>query len=390
VKKKMVELCRRLIQTPGLSGEERAVAELMAAEMKYLGFDEVWFDPYGSVIGRLKGRGHGKTVLFDGHIDTVPVSDGHQWSTDPFGGRLADGRIYGRGASDMKGALAAMICAVAAVAQSGARPAGDLYVSGTVQEENFEGIALAAVLEKVRPDVVVIGEATELRLNIGQRGRGEIAVHTFGRSAHSSNPQIGINAITKMSPLIKSIGELNPVAHEVLGQGISVITDIISTPYPGSSVVPNHCRITIDRRLLVGETGESVKRQFEDLLKKAMALDPEFKGSVEFVRGEALCYTGAKIEGLRFFPAWLMDRNSKVVLDAEKALKAAGLAGTIGTYSFCTNGSQSAGLKGIDTIGFGPSRENLAHSVDEYVEVAQLEGAFTGYIALARALAEEF
>lgn len=84
MKKKMVELCQRLIRTPGLSGEERDVAELMAAEMKLLGFDEVWFDPYGSVIGRLKGCGNGKTVLFDGHIDTVPVSDGHQWSTDPF------------------------------------------------------------------------------------------------------------------------------------------------------------------------------------------------------------------------------------------------------------------------------------------------------------------
>ncbi len=384
----MIGFCQRLIQTPGLSGEERDVAELIAAEMKSLGFDEVWFDAYGSVIGKVKGSGNGKTVLFDGHIDTVPVSDGHQWTTDPFGGRIIDGRIYGRGASDMKGAVAAMVYAVAAAAQSGEKPAGDLYVCGSVQEENFEGIALAPVLEQVKPDVVVIGEATELRLNIGQRGRAEIAVHTYGKSVHSSNPQFGINAVIKMCPVIESIGKADPVTHEILGQGISVITDIISTPYPGSSVVPNHCRITIDRRLLAGETEAGVMGQFEELLAGIKAGDSGFDGSVEFVRGEAVCYTGVKIEGLRFFPAWLMDRNSKFVLDAEKALKEAGLPGTIGTYSFCTNGSQSAGVKGINTIGFGPSRENLAHTVDEYVEVAQLEGAYTGYMALARALAK--
>lgn len=287
----------------------------------------------------------------------------------------------------MKGAVAAMVYAVAAIAQSEQRPAGDLCVSGTVQEENFEGIAFDHVLEQVKPDVVIIGEATELRLNIGQRGRGEIAVHTYGKSVHSANPQVGINAVTKMCPVIEGIGELKPVVHEVLGQGIAVITDIISTPYPGSSVVPNHCRITIDRRLLVGETEASVLAQFNDILIKVEEADPDFSGQTELVKGEAPCYTGQKIEGLRFFPAWLMDRNSQVVLEAEKALKEAGLARTIGTYSFCTNGSQSAGVRGIDTLGFGPSRENLAHSVDEYVEVAQLEGAFRGYFALARALA---
>lgn len=384
----MIHFCQRLIQTPSLSGEERGVAELMAAEMKGLGYDQVWIDPYGSVIGKIKGSGRGKTILFDGHIDTVPVSDHRQWTKNPFGGKFIDGKIYGRGASDMKGAVAAMVYAVAALGQSEQRPAGDLYVSGTVQEENFEGIAFDHVLEQVKPDVVIIGEATELRLNIGQRGRGEIAVHTYGKSAHSANPQVGINAVTKMCQVIEGIGQLKPVVHEVLGQGIAVITDIISTPYPGSSVVPNHCRITIDRRLLVGETEASVLAQINDILANLKEADAEFSGRVELVKGEALCYTGQKIAGLRFFPAWLMERNSPVVLEAEQALKELGLAAAIGTYSFCTNGSQSAGVRGIDTLGFGPSRENLAHSVDEYVEVAQLEDAFRGYFALARTLAK--
>lgn len=383
----VVDFCQRLIQTPSLSGDEGAVAKVIAAEMNTLGFDEVCLDEYGSVIGKVTGSGGGKSVLFDGHIDTVPVSDVGQWTKEPFGGRLADGRVYGRGASDMKGAVAAMVYALGAIVRSGERPPGDLYVSGTVQEENFEGIALAGILDQVKPDLVIIGEATELRLNIGQRGRGELALHTYGRSAHSANPQVGINAITKMQAVIKEIEEMKPSIHPVLGQGIGVITDIISAPYPGSSVVPNHCRMTIDRRLLVGETRDAVLQQFEQLLTEIKARDPRFEGRVELVQGEAVCYTGRKIEGLRFFPAWLMDRNSPLVLEAERALKQAGLEGAVGTYSFCTNGSQSAGERGIATLGFGPSRESLAHSVDEYVEVEQLAGAFTGYVALARALA---
>ncbi|RYD02653.1 hypothetical protein N752_25365 [Desulforamulus aquiferis] len=120
----------------------------------------------------------------------MPVSDSRQWTKEPFGGELSEGRVYGRGASDMKGAVAAMVYALGAIAQGQERPTGDLYVSGTVQEENFEGVALASILEEVKPEVVIIGEATELRLNIGQRGRGELAVHTYGKSAHSANPQV--------------------------------------------------------------------------------------------------------------------------------------------------------------------------------------------------------
>jgi putative selenium metabolism hydrolase len=387
VKEKMIQFCQRLIQTTSVSGEEQKVAELIAQEMKSLGFDEIWSDDYGSVVGKVKGTGNGKTVLFDGHIDTVPVSDGGQWTKDPFGGELWDEKIYGRGATDMKGAVAAMVYAVGAIAQRGEQPAGDIYVSGTVQEENFEGIAFDKVLEQVKPDVVVIGEATELRLNIGQRGRGELAVYTYGKSAHSANPQVGINAVSKMYPVIKGIEELEPVVHDRLGQGIAVVTDIISTPYPGSSVVPNQCRITIDRRLLVGETETSVLEQFEEIIAKAKAADPQFDGKVEFVKGEAICYTGNKIEGLRFFPGWLMDEDSQLVIAAKNALAEAGLDVVVNTYSFCTNGSQSAGVRGIDTIGFGPSRENLAHAVDEYIEVSQLAGAFAGYVALGKALA---
>ncbi|OEH84272.1 selenium metabolism hydrolase [Desulfuribacillus stibiiarsenatis] len=391
---KMVDFCQRLIRIPSISGEEEEVAKCIATEMKTLGYDEIWIDKYGNVIGKIKGTGISadgskpKSILFDGHIDTVPVSDTNQWTKKPYGGDIMDGKVYGRGATDMKGAVAAMVYAAGAIAQSGERPAGDIYVSGTVHEEIFEGIAFDNVLNETSPDVVVIGEATELKLNIGQRGRGEIAIYNYGKSAHSANPQVGINAVVKMYPIIQELEKLEPTVHPVLGKGIAVVTDIISTPYPGASVVPNQCRITIDRRLLVGETEESVIAQLQEVIDKAKAVDTEISAKVEFVRGEANCYTGEKMNGLRFFPGWLLDRNSETVLTAEKALQDSGLEAVINTYSFCTNGSQSAGVRGIDTIGFGPSRENLAHSVDEYIEISQLEGAMKGYIALAQAIAK--
>lgn len=391
-KENLIDFCQRLVQIQSLSGEEEGVAKTIAAEMKELGYDDVWIDKYGNVVGKILGTGKTengvppKSVLFDGHIDTVPVSDTSQWKQKPFGGELIDGKIYGRGTSDMKGAVAAMVYAGGILAQSADRPAGDVFVSGTVHEEIFEGIAFDSVLNDTKPDVVIIGEATELKLNIGQRGRAEIAIHSYGKSAHSANPQVGINAVTKMYSIIKGIEGMEPTEHPVLGKGIAVITDIISTPYPGASVVPNLCRITIDRRLLVGETQESVLAPIQAVIDQAKEQDPELSASVEFVKGEADCYTGEKMQGLRYFPGWLLDRNSETVTKAEQGLKDAGLDVVISTYSFCTNGSQSAGVKGIDTLGFGPSRENLAHSVDEYIEVSQLEGALKGYVAIARAL----
>lgn len=387
----LIEFCQRLIQTKSLSGLEQQVADVILQEMLALGYDQAWIDKYGNVIGKVKGSAvntPAQTVLFDGHIDTVPVSDSAQWTQDPYAGSLVDGKVYGRGASDMKGAVAAMVYGAGVIAQSEQRPAGAIYVSGTVHEEMFEGIAFDNVLNETKPDVVVIGEASELRLNIGQRGRAELAVYSYGKSAHSSNPRAGINAITGMMEIIKNIEKIKLTQHPSLGQGILVVTDIISNPFPGASVVPNQCRITIDRRLLVGETENLVVEQLQDCITQAQAADKTISGSVEIVKGEADCYTGEKLAGVRFFPAWLIEEDNQVVQTARAALQSCGQQAKINTYSFCTNGSQSAGVRGINTIGYGPSRENQAHVVDEYIEIEQLTKAYEGYIALAKALAE--
>lgn len=382
-----VALCRDLVATPSLSGQEGDAARVLAGAMEAMGFDSVATDRYGNVLGVIRGLGEGPCVLMDGHIDTVPVPDEGAWTHPPFGAELADGRIYGRGTSDMKGAVACMAAAAAMFAErTGRRFRGSVCVAGVVHEECFEGIAARQISAAIRPDYVIIGEASELNLKIGQRGRAEIVLETFGRPAHSANPEKGINAVLMMMGLLERVGRLEPSVHPVLGQGICVLTDIKSTPYPGASVVPSGCRVTFDRRLLVGETPEEVLRPFRAAIAELAAADPDFRAEVGFASGREACYTGAAIEGERFFPAWLHSPDEPFVRDVLAGLQAAGLNPAISHYAFCTNGSHYAGEAGIPTLGFGPSRENLAHTIDEYIEIGQIEMGVTGYAAILGAL----
>ena len=241
---RLIPLCQELIRIPSISGAEEAAAAVVANFMTEAGFDDVWTDRYGSVVGRIRGKGQGVSVLFDGHLDTVPVSSPHAWRYDPYGARMDNGRIYGRGAADMKGAVAAMLVALADFCQEPKRPAGDLFFCGSVQEEVFEGIGLGEVLRQVQPDCVVIGEASELNLKIGQRGRAEICLEARGKTAHSANPQRGINAVYRILPAIDALRTMPLPTHPVLGSAIIELTDIVSSPYPGASVVPELCRAT--------------------------------------------------------------------------------------------------------------------------------------------------
>jgi putative selenium metabolism hydrolase len=383
----VIALCQALIQKQSYSGHEDAVAQRVKQAFEQLHFDEVLVDAYGSVLGHIKGHRRGKVILLDGHIDTVPVPDESKWTHKPYGGEVADGKIYGRGASDMKGAVSAMMAAAEFFAVDTARAfAGDIYVSGVVCEEIFEGVAARKISERIKPDFVVIGESSELNLKRAQRGRAEIVVETFGKPAHSANPRAGINAVYKMASLIPLIAKLQPPTHPILGEGILELTDIKSSPYPGASVVPDQCRATYDRRLLVGETKASVLEPLLALIAEMEQSDPEFKATAHFASGVEQCYTGEEIRGERFFPGWVFDEDDEFVQAAFQGLRSAGLNPEITQYSFCTNGSHYAGEAGIKTIGFGPSRENLAHTIDEYIEIDQLLKAVEGYCGILRAV----
>lgn len=386
-KEAVVALCRSLIQAKSYSGEEDGAARVMEEYLDAAGFDNVYVDGYGNVIGTIKGKKPGKRVLFDGHIDTVPVGRESDWSYPPFAAEVHDGKVYGRGASDMKGAVAAFLCAASNFAKDTGRDfAGEIWVAGVVHEECFEGIAARSVSGRVKPDYVVIGEASECNLKIGQRGRGEVVVETFGVPAHSANPEKGVNAVYAMSEAVSAIRSLEPTVHPVLGKGILELTDIKSSPYPGASVVPEYCRATYDRRLLVGETKESVLAPIQKKLDELCAENPAFKAKVSFATGREKCYTGEEITGERFFPGWLFEKDEPFVQDILKELQGMGLNPAITQYNFCTNGSHYAGEAGIPTVGLGPSRENLAHTINEYVEISELEKAAESYYGILKAL----
>lgn len=384
-KEQIVEVLQNLIQRRSYSGEEKEVAEYVQKLCLEVGYDTVHIDKYGNVIGSVKGKYEGPKVLMDGHIDTVPV-DEEKWTKKPFAGNIEDGKLYGRGTTDMKGAVCAMLLAGSYLAQDLKKEfAGEIFIAGVVHEECFEGVAAREISKYVKPDYVIIGEASQLNLKIGQRGRGEIVVETFGKPAHSANPEKGINAVYKMMKIIENIQKLPMTHHDTLGYGILELTDVKSSPYPGASVVPDYCRATYDRRLLVGETPESVLAPIQKLLDEMSKEDDTLKAKVSYARGVEKCWTGTTIEGERFFPGWLFEEKDEYVQKALKALEGIGQTPTITHYNFCTNGSHYAGEAGIKTIGYGPSRENLAHTIDEYIELDSLYNVTEGYYAILKA-----
>ena len=386
---RLIAFCQEAIRIPSPSGHEKEVAELMKRKMEEYGFDEVKIDRFGSVYGIIHGKRPGKTILMDGHIDNVDVIDESKWTHAPWGAEICDGKIYGRGTSDMKGSVTAMISSAAHLAEDTDRDfAGNIAVSCTVHEECFEGISSREITKAVKPDFVIIGEATSSTVKIGQRGRAEVVVETEGVSCHSSNPEKGVNAVYMMMVLIEEICKIVPNEHPILGKGILELTDIISYPYPGASVVPSLCRATFDRRTLVGEDEAVILGQIEEAIHRAQQRVPGLKAKTYLAEGKEKCWTGETISAKRYFPAWVIDEKSDFVQKAVTGLKEAGIDTQISHFAFCTNGSHFCGEAGIPTIGYGPSLETLAHVRDEYIEVEQLIKACKGFESILRKLTE--
>ncbi len=370
----LITLTQSLIRTPSVSGDEHDVVDVILGGMRAAGFDGFWRDDYGSAVGVVLGVEPGPTLLLCGHCDTVGIAPGIQWRHDPFGGEIEDSFIYGRGAADMKGALAAMIRAAGAVDRANLR--GRVIVAATVMEENLEGAALKVIMDAIRPDGVVIGEATELNLNRGGRGRAEIHLETVGRPAHSSNPDVGRNAVLDMLPVVAAAAALPVRSDPLLGPGICALTDIISDPYPGYSVIPSRCRVTYDRRLLPGETSAGVQAEFQALAASAPS-GADLR--VRIAEGEHRTYTDQTLRGPKFLPAWSFPEDHPFVAAALRGLRAAGLDPAVSAYRFCTDAAYSAGTAGVPTVGFGPGREQDAHVVDERIALDELFAAERGY-----------
>jgi putative selenium metabolism hydrolase len=386
VRHDVVELTKRLVACPSHAGiGEEAAARVAAEVMTALGYTDVNIDEIGNVTGVIQGTGDG-WVVFDGHLDTVGVGDPDAWMTDPFRATEIAGRLHGRGTADMKGAIAAMLIGLSRLRDD--PPACNVVVSASVAEELVEGYALGRVIERYPAKAVVIGEATGLRIARAQRGRAEILIQTLGIPAHSSTPQLGVNAVKAMAAVISGLSALALPSDELLGPAVLEVTDVMSHPYPGLSVIPERCDATFDRRLLVGESEADVLGEIETALDRIKESYPLLQAQESIAVDRFTSWTGAEVVAPNFAPAWRMADDAPVVVAARRALAPAGIDPLLSHYSFCTNGSESAGRRGIPTIGFGPSDEAQAHTIDESVEIEQLVRAADGYAALGRELAQ--
>ncbi len=376
----VAEFALRLIRVPSPSGQEEGVAALVREELARLGF-EASVDDWGNVLGTI-GDGPGPRVLVDAHMDTVGVTDTTVWKHDPRGERVGT-RLYGRGAVDMKGPLAAAVYGLSTLV--GRLDRGTVVFSASVAEEFVEGPALGRVAEQVDPDYVIVCEPTSLRLARGQRGRAEVRIEVAGRPTHSSRPDLGINAAEAMADIIVALRELPPPRHPVLGAGILVLTDIKSDPYPALSVVPDRCVATYDRRTLPGERETDVLGPIREAAARAAARSGA-TARVGIAADDFATYTGHRVTAPNFAPAWFFDDDAEIVAAAVRGLREAGLVPVLGQYAFCTNGSATAGHLGIPTIGFGPGDEDQAHRIDECVDVQELAAAARAYPAIVRQL----
>ncbi|HPL28361.1 MAG TPA: YgeY family selenium metabolism-linked hydrolase [Anaerolineae bacterium] len=380
----MIEFLRRLVQTSSLSTQEGAVAELIAAEMHRLGLPNVQVDAMGNVIARL-GPGGGPTLLFDAHMDTVAAGDPAAWRHDPFGAVVQNDVLYGRGAADMKGAIAAMVYGAKRLHDAGLPQRGTLVLAMVVQEEPCEGMAIREVLEGqgIHPDYCVLGEPTNLALARGHRGRLEASVTVRGVSSHASAPDAGQNAVYAAARVIVGIELLaQQLNHDsVLGRGSIAVTQIESMA-ESHNAVPHRCTLYVDRRLTSDETEVKALTDLRRIIgREGVAAE------VTVTEYQATSYTGYACRLRQYFPAWTLPDNHPLLGRAALALE-----GVLGGrprqmyWAFSTDGVYTAGVAGIPTIGFGPGEERYAHACDEQVRVPDVVAAARGYAAIAAEL----
>jgi putative selenium metabolism hydrolase len=366
-----------LVSLPSPSGQEAAVVERIAVEMRRAGFDEVRTDGLGSIVGRI---GSGPVVIaIDGHIDTVGVGNRDLWSFEPHHGHVRDGRVWGRGTADQKGGVAAAVYGGRILKELGLVDGRfTLLVTGTVMEEDCDGLCWRYLVEQegVRPEVCVITEPTSLRVYRGQRGRMEIRVTVDGLSAHGSAPERGVNAVYKMARVVGALEALNErlPSDDFLGKGTLVVSEITSVS-PSQCAVPDQCSIHIDRRLTFGETEESALGE----IRAAMA-SVGVEGRVEVPEYQGRGWTGRVFPMKKYYPVWKTPAEHAAVTAAVADHRARfGSDPTVGRWTFSTNGVAIAGMHGIPCVGFGPGNEEQAHAPDEWTPVEDLVRAAAFY-----------
>lgn len=384
MEKDTVRFLSDLIRTQSFSSKEKNVIGVIKKEMQAIGFDGIKIDGLGNIIGRI---GKGKRVIaFDGHVDTVYPGDPAAWKFDPFKPFVRNGKIHGRGTVDQKGGVATMIHAGRLIKELGLNDKFTVLFTGTVMEEDCDGLCWQYLLdvEKLKPELVVITEPTNMNIYRGHRGRMEIRVEVKGKSCHGSAPERGDNAIYKIARIALEIEKLNKRLKKdpFLGKGTVTISEVKSSS-PSLCAVADEAGIHLDRRLTHGETKTSAITEVKDACRRAGY--PDAKVYV-LMYGEP-AYTGKVYPTEKYYPTWALEKDSPYLRDAVAAY--AGVLGKkplVDKWTFSTNGIATAGLRGIPTLGLGPGNEIYAHAANEACPVEHLSGAVAFYSALVAKL----
>jgi acetylornithine deacetylase len=293
--------------------------------------------------------------LLTGHTDVVGVE---HMTIKPFVPHIEGGRLYGRGAYDMKGGLAAILGAVASLIKVGFQPRGDVYL-GFVADEEYASLGTAALVKEIKPDAAILTEPTEMDICIAHRGFAWLTITTEGRAAHGSLYDVGIDAIRQMGSVLGILSTMEQDifprrSHALLGRA-SAHASLINGGL-GLSTYPDRCVLQVEHRLLPDESAEQVLALWQTMLREVAAVDPDFKADVTLDFAQ---------------PGFEIDRNSPVVqtLDASYRQVIGRKPVYFGTKPWLDAALLSAA--GIPTVVLGPGGTG-AHAAVEYVELADV------------------
>jgi acetylornithine deacetylase len=340
---------------PGAPGEAE-IASAIALEMRHIGLDvETQQVAPGrpNTIGVLEGRTAGNTLMFCGHVDTVGVAG----MTDPFTPVEKDGRLYGRGAQDMKGGVAAMIAAVRVVAEQGGLPSGRLILAAVVDEEH-SSIGADAVVAEWSADGAVVTEPTNLEIAVGHKGFAWVEVDVRGKAAHGSRPEEGEDAILRMGRVLKHLEALDRdlqrrMPHPRLGTG-SLHASFIEGGGELSSY-PDRARLQLERRTLPAEPTSIALDEVLSILEGLRLEDASFRGEARSMFGR---------------PAYELPADHVLPQTLAAAIRRLGSVPRFAGASFWTDAAV-LGHAGIPSVLFGPGGAGL-HSIEEYVTIADV------------------
>lgn len=358
----LLECAQALIRAPSENppGDETAVAQVCAdfAAKAGCSVERIHTGPNRlNVIATLDSGNPGKTMLWNGHIDVVPAGDPSLWTHPPYEAVVENGVLYGRGSADMKGPIAAVLAAAKALSLK----SGRLVIQMVADEEVLGPYGTNALYDQglIQADAAIVGEPTELKIAIAERGMVWIRVRTQGVAAHGSRPDTGVSAIEKMAPIVSALRQMQwNDPHPLLG----LPTLNIGTIAGGDkiNIVPPWCEILIDRRTLPGETHEAIIKEVEALSGDA---DVEIFHSAE--------------------PCEIPAGDPLVVL-AQDVLRSIGREPAIDVMTGTTDAHLILGKAKIPTIILGPGSLSVAHAANEHVGLSELQAGAETYESLIR------